>query len=89
MSEEKKIAVAYTVKRYEDGSVDVEDAKLEGTQEMTTEQIYKDVEDVAELIKLKRVENSAYIGIRRFYADVQAAQEKAEAEQAAPNPTLE
>ena len=28
MENEKKIVVAYTVKRYEDGSVGVEDAKL-------------------------------------------------------------
>lgn len=83
--EEKKVVVAYVVKRYEDGSVDVEDAKLEETQEMGSEEIFKDIEDVAKLIANKRVENAAYVGAYRgtakFYEDYNAAQvAQAEAE---------
>lgn len=78
--EEKKIVAAYTVMRYEDGSVDVKDAEVEGTTKMESEQIYKDIEDVAKMIELKRIENSTYIGIRRFYADMAAAQQKAQEE---------
>ena len=81
--EEKKVVVAYTVKRYEDGSVDVEDAKLEGTEGITSEEIFKDIEGVAEMIETKRVENAAFVGAyngtAKFYQDVNAAK-TAEAE---------
>lgn len=83
--EEKKVVVAYTVKRFEDGSVAVEDAKLEGTTEVVDEQIYKDIEDVADMVNMRRIENAAYAGARRFYADLAASQQKAEeAEAEAP-----
>ena len=36
--EEKKPVVAYTIKRYEDGSVDGVDAGIEGTEKMTSEE---------------------------------------------------
>ena len=77
--EEKKVVVAYTVKRYENGDIDVEDAKLEGTTEVTSEAIYKDIEDVAKVINLKRTENAAYAGVMRFYRDMQAAEAAATA----------
>lgn len=84
--EEKKLVVAYTVYRYEDGSVDVKNAEMEGTNPVSTEEAYKDVEDVAKLIANKRIENAAYVGAyngtARFYQDVNAAKQ-AEAEQAA------
>lgn len=75
--DEKKVLVAYTVRRYEDGSIDVVDAGGEAT--VGTEQIYKDIEDVADIIKMKRIENAAYAGISRFYSAV-AAQEAAQQE---------
>lgn len=69
--EEKTLVTAYVVKRYSNGDIDVEDAKLEGTTEMVPAQIYKDIEDVAKTIELKRVENAAYAGVYRFYQSVQ------------------
>lgn len=75
--EEKKIVVAYTVKRFEDGSIDVVDAGLEGTTTLESEAIYKDIEDVAKVINLKRVENAAYAGVLRFYQNAQAQSQEA------------
>lgn len=82
--EEKKIVMAYTVKRYEDGSVDVADAELEGVDKCTSEEAYKDIEDVAQMIKFKRYENAAFVGAyngtAKFYQDVnkQQTEEKPE-----------
>ena len=91
--EEKKISVKYSIIRYEDGSIDVEDAGVEGTTPLASEQIYKDIEDVAKIIELKRVENAAsagaFNGIARFYAQVQAQQEEAKAAEATAEPTAE
>lgn len=72
--EEKKISVAYTVKRYENGDVDVEHAGIEGTTELSSEGMYKDIEDVARIINLKRIENAAFAGVYRFYQQAQAAE---------------
>lgn len=83
MDEEKKIVMAYTVKRFENGDIDVEDAHLEGTTEVASEAIYKDIEDVARVIALKRTENAAYAGVMRFYRDMQAAEQQAAAAPAA------
>ena len=78
--EEKKPVVAYTIKRYEDGSVDGVDAGIEGTEKMTSEEIYKDIEEVARIVANKRVENAAFVGAyngtAKFYKDVQAAKEE-------------
>lgn len=81
--DEKKVSVAYVVIHYDNGDIDVRNADgFEGATEITNEAIFKDIEDVAERISLMRVENAAYVGARRFYADVAAAQaaaaEKAE-----------
>lgn len=73
--EEKKIVTAYIVKRYENGDIDVEDAKLEGTEPLQSEQIYKDVEEVARVIANKRIENAAYVGAYRFFNDLRAREE--------------
>lgn len=83
--ETKKIVTAYVVKRYENGDIDVEDAKLEGTEPLVSEQIYKDIEDVARVIANKRVENAAYVGAYRFFAELRAREEAemAAAQQAA------
>lgn len=82
---ERKLVVAYTVMRYEDGSVDAVDAGMEGTTAVSSEEAYKDIEDVAKLIANKRIENAAYVGAyngtARFYQDANAA--KAAQEQAA------
>lgn len=80
--EEKKVVTAYVVKRYENGDIDVEDAGLEGTEPMTSEQIYKDIEDVAKLVANKRVENAAYYGAYRFFMDMRAREEAAMAQAA-------
>ena len=74
---EKKVVVAYVVKRYNNGDIDVEDAGVEGTDEVSSEQIYKDIEDVSRIIALKRTENAAYAGVRRFFAEVEAANRRA------------
>lgn len=80
--QEKRVAVAYVVKRYENGDIDVEDAKLEGTEEVTSEQIYKDIEDVAKVIANKRIENAAYAACYRFYLDLKRAEQAAAVQQA-------
>ena len=84
MAEERKVSVAYTIKRYENGDVDVEHAGIEGTTELTSEGMYKDIEDVARIINLKRVENAAYAGVIRFYQQAQAQAAQAAAEPEAP-----
>jgi hypothetical protein len=71
----KKVVTAYVVKRYENGDIDVEDAGLEGTETLQSEQIYKDIEDVARVIANKRVENAAYVGAYRFFNDLRAREE--------------
>jgi len=88
--EEKKLVTAYVVKRYENGDVDVEDAHLEGTTELNSEAMYKDIEDVAKIIGLKRTENAAYAGVYRFYADLERrAAEQAQAAQQADAPVAD
>jgi predicted RNA binding protein with dsRBD fold (UPF0201 family) len=96
MAEEKKVVAAYVVKHFDNGDISVEDAGLEGTTKMADEEIYKDVEEVAETIRLKRIENAAragaYGGVYQFYSDLEkrAAAAAEEAAKAAPaGPTLE
>jgi len=83
--EEKKVVASYTVTRYEDGSVDVKNVEVEGATEMPTEDIYRDIEEVAKMIATKRVENAAFVGAyngtAKFYQDVNTAKA---AEQEAP-----
>ena len=47
---------------------------------MTSEEIYKDIEEVARIVANKRVENAAFVGAyngtAKFYKDVQAAKEE-------------
>jgi hypothetical protein len=74
--EEKKVTVAYTVRRYEDGSIDVVDAG--GEVAMSSEEIYKDIEDVAEIIKMKRYENAAFTAVARYFALMNAQAADAE-----------
>lgn len=77
---EKEIKVAYVVYRYADGSADVKDAEMEGTERVSNDEIFKDIEDVARLVQLKRVENAAFVaaynGTAKFYQDVNAKQQE-------------
>lgn len=80
--DEKKIVSAYTVKRYANGDIDVEDAKLNGSVPMTSEAIFKDIEDVSQMINLQRIQNASAQGAARFYAELERAR-AAQAKQAA------
>ena len=86
MAEERKIVSAYIVKRFDNGDIDVEDAKLEGTTPLGNEDIYKDIEDVSKTISLKRMENAAFAGVYRFYADLEARAQAAAQQAAAEGP---
>ena len=83
--EDKKLVMAYVVKRYENGDTDIENAEVEGVElpKLTNEEMYKDVEEVARIIAHKRVENAAYVGCYRFFQDQEKARQRAMAEQAA------
>lgn len=73
--QEPVVKVAYTIRRYENGDVDIVNADIEGTVKLGSEALYKDLEDVAEIIRLKRIENAAYSGVMRFYRSMQAQME--------------
>ena len=74
--QEKKVLYSYTVTRNMDGSVDVADnsASFEGVEAVSTDKIYDDVVDVAEKVKLKRIQDAAFVagynGVAKFYQDV-------------------
>jgi hypothetical protein len=82
--QQKKVLYSYTVTRNEDGSVDVADnsTSFEDVTEITTDRIYDDVVDVAEKVKLKRIQDAAFVagynGVAKFYQDIQAAQKAPE-----------
>jgi hypothetical protein len=75
---DKKVLFSYSVTRYEDGSVDVSDLEQEGTEKVTADAIYKDIEDVSRLVALKRTADTAftaaYNGVAKFFQDVNAQQ---------------
>jgi hypothetical protein len=81
MADEKKVLYAYTVIRNEDGSVDVKDAGMEGVNEIAVPNIYKDIKEVAELVKLKEASDtaftSAYNAVARFFQDMENARQAA------------
>lgn len=81
MADNKKVVFAYTVMRNEDGSVDVKNAGLEGVEEISNAKIYEDIEDVAEMIQVKRYADAAavaaYNATAKFYQDAQAARNAA------------
>ena len=85
MENEKKLVMAYVVKRYDNGDTDIENFEVEGTElpKLTNEEMYRDVEDVAKLIKHKRMEQAAYVGCYRFFQDQERARQQAMAQQAA------
>jgi hypothetical protein len=78
MADSKKVVFAYTIMRNEDGSVDVKDAGLAGVEPIDNPKIYEDIEDVAEMIRVKRYSDAAavasYNATAKFYQDMQAAQ---------------
>jgi hypothetical protein len=90
MADNKKVVFAYTVMRNEDGSVDVKSAGIEGVEEIQNSRIYEDIEDVAEMIKVKRYTDAAavasYNATAKFYQDMQAAQQSARAQAANTEP---
>jgi hypothetical protein len=84
--EERKPVTAYVVKHFENGDIEVEDAHLDGTTELSTDEIFRNIEQTAKAIELKHYENAAYMGIARFYDDMarRAAAEAQAAAAAAP-----
>jgi len=66
------------------GSVDLVDNKVEGTTELTSEDMYTDIERVASLIGQKRIENSTYVGTIRAMNDFYANLARAKAEENKP-----
>lgn len=83
--QEKKVLYSYTVTRNMDGSVDVADNSkaFEGAEAVSTDKIYDDVVDVAEKVKLKRIQDAAFVagynGVAKFYQDVAAQQQATQA----------
>lgn len=83
--EKENVVVAYTIKRLADGGIDVENLGLEGTEQLSDEQIYRDIEDVARIIDKKRVENAAYAGYVRAYNDIKKYEAQLAAAEAQDN----
>ena len=74
---ENKVVVSYIVSRFENGDIRVENNPVEGITLLSNEALYKDLEDVAKTIENRRIENAAYRGIYRFYADMEARERAA------------
>lgn len=87
-AEAPKAVASYVITRFENGDIRVDNNdQIEGIDVLSNEQLYKDIEDVADIIKNRRIENAAYRGIYRFYAEME--QREMAAQQAAMNePTL-
>jgi len=85
--EDKQKLFSYTVTRNADGSIDVADnsSNVEGTEAITSDKIYEDIEAVAKLIKMKRYSDAAfaaaYNGVAKFYQDIAAQQQAVNNEQ--------
>jgi len=82
---EKKAVFSYTVTRFDDSSVDVLDnsTALEGVEPITSQEIYDDIENVAELVAQKKAYNLAYSASHQYYQDLIKAQQAAQAKAAA------
>jgi hypothetical protein len=84
---EKKVLYSYVVTRNSDGSVDVADnsTNIEGAEELSTDKIYDDIVDVSEKVKLKRIQDAAFVagynGVAKFYQDVSQQQAKTSTEE--------
>lgn len=80
---ENEAVCSYVITRFANGDIKVENnTSLEGVTPLSSEGLYKDIEDVADIIKNRRIENAAYRGIYRFYTEM----EQREAERAAAFP---
>ena len=82
---EKQAVFSYIVTRFDDGTVDVLDnsAAFEGVEPITNQEIYDDVEAVAELVAQKKAYNIAYSASHQYYQDLIKAQQAAQAAAAA------
>lgn len=70
---EPKIIAAYTVYRYENGNTVVDNAKIEGIQELSTAQILTDIAVVAKQVEEKRMEDLQYNACIRAIDDYMTA----------------
>ena len=85
------VVCSYVISRYENGDITVDNnTAIEGIAQLSSEALYKDIEDVADIIRNRRIENASYRGIQRFYADMQAYEEQqaAAAQAQGVNPTV-
>ena len=78
-NEKNPVVCSYIISRYENGDIKVENNEaIEGITLLNSEGLYKNIEEVAESIKSRRIENAAYLGVRRFYEELErSAQESA------------
>lgn len=87
---EEKIVCAYTIYRMANGNTRVENAKVEGAEELSTNQIFNDILVVARQVKEKKqeelVERAAFNAMAAYMqaAVNQAKAEEVEAEVEAP-----
>ena len=79
MNEEKKVVKAYTVKHYEDGSVEATNADIEGIEQMTINDIRTDIQNVFFSLLKDEIRQSVFEGITAFYI-------KANQQQVQPEP---
>jgi hypothetical protein len=81
MAEEKKLTQQYTVMHFSDGTVEVKDALVDGTEEMTVEKIYDDIVSLSTFIERQRsatlAYNAGYQAALKFMQDLQARQQAA------------
>lgn len=84
--EEKVVVREYTVKHYEDGSVDAVPAEVDGKPSMKQEDVFEDIEQVATVVKENKMQQicykAAYYGTMQALTDFFRAQ--AAAREAAP-----
>lgn len=89
MEEEKKILSAFIIKKNSDGSIDLENAGIEGTIELKTEDMYDDILETAKLIDRRRMQDACYVagfnGAAKFYESlIQKKDENEETEKTIP-----
>lgn len=80
--------VSYTVTRFDNGDIRVDNNEIEGITPLSNEGLYKDIEDVAKTIENRRIENAAYRGIYRFYSEMEQREAAARDAAAGADPTV-
>jgi hypothetical protein len=79
--DEKVMTQNYTVTHFKDGTVEVKDSGLEGTETLTVEQIYEDIVNLSKFIDRQRnvtlAYNAGYQAAAKLFQDLQAQQKKA------------